>query len=126
MSYIPTEWKTGDIVTAEKLNKLEEGVASGGGGGGGALILHTIEDDEYVYLDKTAAEIIAAMPLVYVEIEAPLEGGAIGNAFLGMYVNDVPGYSEKDGVYFFNVLYDSIYSADSLNERPKYSTASPT
>lgn len=35
MSYIPTEWKTGDIVTAEKLNKLEEGVASGGGGGGG-------------------------------------------------------------------------------------------
>lgn len=34
MSYIPTEWKTGDIVTAEKLNKLEEGVASGGGGGG--------------------------------------------------------------------------------------------
>lgn len=40
MSYIPTEWQTGDIVTAEKLNKLEEGVASGGGGGGGAIILY--------------------------------------------------------------------------------------
>lgn len=27
MSYTPTEWKSGDIVTSEKLNKLELGVA---------------------------------------------------------------------------------------------------
>lgn len=27
MSYTPTAWQTGDVVTAEKLNKLEEGVA---------------------------------------------------------------------------------------------------
>lgn len=26
MSYTPTEWETGDVVTAEKLNKLEGGV----------------------------------------------------------------------------------------------------
>lgn len=26
MSYTPTEWKTGDIVSSQKLNKLEEGV----------------------------------------------------------------------------------------------------
>ena len=32
MSYTPTEWANGDIVTAEKLNKLENGVAAGGGG----------------------------------------------------------------------------------------------
>lgn len=30
MSYTPTNWQTGDVVTAEKLNKLENGVASGG------------------------------------------------------------------------------------------------
>lgn len=30
MAYTPTEWKTGDIVTAEKLNKLENGVSNGG------------------------------------------------------------------------------------------------
>ena len=32
MSYEPTIWKTGDIVSSEKLNKLEEGVANSGGG----------------------------------------------------------------------------------------------
>ena len=28
MSYTPTEWVTGDVVTAEKLNKLENGVSN--------------------------------------------------------------------------------------------------
>ena len=28
MSYTPTNWSTGDIVTAEKLNKLEQGIVS--------------------------------------------------------------------------------------------------
>ena len=26
MAYTPTEWQTGDVITAEKLNKLEQGV----------------------------------------------------------------------------------------------------
>lgn len=30
MSYEPTNWKTGDVVTSAKLNKLEEGVATVG------------------------------------------------------------------------------------------------
>ena len=30
MSYVPTQWKTGDIVTAEKLNNLENGAADKG------------------------------------------------------------------------------------------------
>lgn len=28
MSYTPTEWKTGDVVTSEKLNKVENGLAA--------------------------------------------------------------------------------------------------
>ena len=28
MSYTPTNWQTGDIITAERLNKLENGVAA--------------------------------------------------------------------------------------------------
>lgn len=32
MSYTPTQWETGDIVTAEKLNKLEAGVAGSADG----------------------------------------------------------------------------------------------
>ena len=31
MSYEPTNWKDGDLVTSAKLNKLEQGVANGGG-----------------------------------------------------------------------------------------------
>lgn len=30
MGYIPTEWQTGDIITAAKLNKAEEGIAQAG------------------------------------------------------------------------------------------------
>lgn len=29
MAYIPTAWKDGDTITADKLNKLEQGVTSG-------------------------------------------------------------------------------------------------
>ena len=32
MSYTPTTWATGDVITAEKLNKLEGGVANAGSG----------------------------------------------------------------------------------------------
>lgn len=31
MAYMPTNWQTGDVVTAEKLNKLENGVTRGNG-----------------------------------------------------------------------------------------------
>lgn len=30
MAYEPTEWKNGDIITAEKLNKIENGIANNG------------------------------------------------------------------------------------------------
>ena len=30
MSYTPTEWKTGDVITAEKLNHIEDGIMSAG------------------------------------------------------------------------------------------------
>lgn len=29
MSYTPTDWKTGDVITAEKLNNMESGIVSG-------------------------------------------------------------------------------------------------
>lgn len=57
MAYEPTTWKSGDVVTSTKLNKLENGVANAS-----ALIV-TIEDGEesgYV-ADATYAEIGAAI-----------------------------------------------------------------
>lgn len=54
MSYTPTTWAAGDTVTAAKLNKLEQGVASGG-----VLVVNmSLNNDETIgTLDKTWQEI---------------------------------------------------------------------
>lgn len=53
MSYKPTVWRDGDLVTASKLNKMEQGVA----GAGNILIVH----EGINGLDKTYAEIRDAL-----------------------------------------------------------------
>jgi hypothetical protein len=54
MSYTPTNWKSGDVVTSAKLNKLEQGVANAGGG---ALVVTATNGT----LDKTYQEVHDAM-----------------------------------------------------------------
>ena len=59
MSYTPTEWATGDIVTAEKLNKLEGGVEQASGGA--PFIVHATQTGQNTAtVDKTFAEIAEA------------------------------------------------------------------
>lgn len=55
MSYEPTNWKTGDVVTAPKLNKLEAGVANAGE----ILVVKAIAslDGSTTTLDKTWQQI---------------------------------------------------------------------
>ena len=48
MAYEPTNWKSGDVVTSTKLNKIEQGIVSNG-----MLLIH----DEDGILDKTWQEI---------------------------------------------------------------------
>lgn len=63
MAYTPTEWKSGDVITAEKLNKLEEGVASAGDGSSDSneFIINVSSDSQYnVVMDKTFDEVEAA------------------------------------------------------------------
>ena len=43
MSYTPTDWDIGDVITAEKMNKLEQAVA---GGGGYDLVLTVPQHDQ--------------------------------------------------------------------------------
>lgn len=63
MSYEPTNWQTGDVVTSQKLNKLEQGVADAGGGGGGNLVLHISYDEATTTFtaNYTAGEIKSAL-----------------------------------------------------------------
>lgn len=64
MTYEPTVWKDGDLVTSAKLNKLEQGVANGGG----TLIVNLSINESQVsgsgmppmICNKTAGEIYEA------------------------------------------------------------------
>ena len=64
MSYEPTQWNSGDVVTSAKLNNLENGVqeALAGGSGGGALVC-TADNNGVLY--HTWQEIHDAAPLVW-------------------------------------------------------------
>lgn len=59
MSYTPTNWNTGDTITAAAMNKIENGIANAGGASG----LITYENNE---LDKN-----------FNELQAMLESGVI-------------------------------------------------
>ena len=97
MAYTPTNWKDGDIISAEKMNKLEQGVAEGGGGvllvnvtegsddGGGSVAVNSVSPMRRVpssptfTADKTYAEVDAAVKagkmvyLVYNGVYIPLD-----------------------------------------------------
>lgn len=63
MSYTPTEWKNGDVITAEKLNKLEEGVQEALSEDCGVLVVTFTPDQNTLNVwvpNKTYAEILAA------------------------------------------------------------------
>ena len=94
MSYTPTEWKTGDVITAEKLNNMESGIA----GGQELFIIHatgiaTVPGTPTTpVLDKTHEEITNAiqngkMPVMIADVEASKVtlqfagyiGGAVGS-----------------------------------------------
>jgi hypothetical protein len=58
MSYTPTTWSNSDIITAEKLNKIENGIVEAGnsGGGGSGVLVCTI-DSGTAALNKTWQEV---------------------------------------------------------------------
>ena len=104
MSYTPTEWKTGDVITSSGLNKMEEGIAAASSGGGGALVTVAVysEVDQTLTLDKTAREIIAALPLAFVTEDSGVDDNhnyhrVIGYENYGEYVFAVESYEDSDG-----------------------------
>lgn len=86
MSYEPTNWKTGDVVTSAKLNKLEQGVASGGG----MVVTMTFASDTGKHsLDKNYKEISEAvqsgiMP-VFIEQTAETLYGVFSLSLFGFH-----------------------------------------
>lgn len=49
MAYTPTVWQDGDVISAEKMNKIESGLANGSGGG--CVYLTTdMDSGDYLYI----------------------------------------------------------------------------
>lgn len=59
MSYTPTNWQTGDTVTAEKLNKMEAGIELANDAF--VITLTPTEQDFSGTIDKTYDEIVASV-----------------------------------------------------------------
>lgn len=107
MAYEPTVWKSGDVVTSAKLNKLEQGVASGGG-------VLTVHEGEGKVLDKTWQEIYDAGFSV-LEL-------SVGGRTYGVLAQIVE--SDEDYVVVYvtlgQTLRPQIYVANSADGYPVY------
>lgn len=74
MSYEKNTWKTGDIVTSEKLNHMEEGIANGGDSGGGVTILNVTAQPDF---STSPPSTIYVPDKTYDEIKAAYDGGQV-------------------------------------------------
>lgn len=109
MAYEKQTWKTGDIITEEKLNHMEDGIASVG-----VLIVNEYFDEftEKQTLDKTWKEIYdALMNGIIVYLKCPDESSKY-------YIYALRGLSFTDG--YFAVFDERQYSTDSENGYPTF------
>jgi len=53
MSYTKQTWATGDTVTADKLNHMEDGIEGAGGGGGGFDVVISCDDNFFINNDTS-------------------------------------------------------------------------
>ena len=86
MAYTPTDWQTGDVVTADKLNKLEIGVARGNGIISGAF---NPETDE-VIINKSfddLTDMVADGTLPFLAVESDDDGLVLAPLLLLKYVD---------------------------------------
>ena len=127
MGYTPTEWKSGDVVTSAKLNKLEQGVAASGGGS--AFIVHVTTVGATSTLDKTYSEIYDAL-LTHIVLISEKDDiyGALSRMITCAY--------EKDGVYSVESPYCYVdnnsvswevttYTTDSEDGYPSFTVTLP-
>jgi hypothetical protein len=130
MSYTPTEWKTGDVITADKLNNMESGIAdagSGGSGSGDVLVVTVTESDGDYSCDKTFAEMSSCLNsggiLVFKVVLEPLEYYLYANnrdtidgniSAYGVDVSQNPTPEEED-ILYVNKSNITVYQDGSVD-----------
>lgn len=108
MSYTKHTWADGELVTAAKMNNIENGIEEASSGGG-VLVVHNANGT----LDKTWAEIDAA------DVAVIVSNGSAGGVTLHMR-EFVMGTVDEDGVYSVDAtgIGHTTYETDSADGYP--------
>lgn len=114
MSYVQHTWQNDELITAAKLNNLEEGVAAGGGGGSSSILFVTNDDGT---LDKTWQEIYDAMTssvlcVVIQSVVDEVEG------FASITSNIIQNIVLQEGVYSLYLDDGLPFIASTANDYP--------
>ena len=106
MSYEKTTWETGDIITAEKLNNIENGVESAQGGAFYAQV-EQVGEDTYGFANCEYADIV----------EAYNNGKVIIFVDLVEYMGSAVGVADDTGGFFGNgfMVTNSLETGTVLN-----------
>lgn len=117
MAYEPTNWKTGDVVTSAKLNKLEQGVAAGSG----VLVVHEAYDESAgtYTLDKTWQEIYDGIGagVGYFIFFASADAG-VDVEHRRLYFFSDAYYEPRESAYVVKTLGFTEYFADAPDDYP--------
>ena len=131
MSYTPTEWKSGDVITAEKLNHIEEGIENAGSSAVALIIspLDVTQEGHDLDFDKTFAEVDTAfragIPCLVAQEYTRDTDGASHQVYKRLsvvateevtYGNETYWNVEFNGYVFGHNTSDTILTADSPNE----------
>ena len=90
MSYDKQTWQRGDVITANKLNHMEDGIATGGGG---VLVVNRITEGQTTRLDHTWQEIRNA-PIAVISLD--------NGTYKTVYIVDETGID--DGEYWLTAI----------------------
>lgn len=123
MAYEPTNWQAGDVVTSAKLNKMEQGIASGAN----ILVAHAMQevvDNEssgeeasptVLKLDKTAREILDAdFTIVIIDIPESI----MANTTQILFIAAIQVNPETEAYQFSILTYNQPFVAATEDDYP--------
>lgn len=120
MAYTKQNWECGDLITADKMNHIEDGIEDASSGGGTTkLTVNVTESNGTFVMDKTWQEISDAFPNV--EVVFNMSGGVqqVGVSKV-RYLSAIPSY--KVTVTMQNIDSEPMeFSTSTSNGYPTYS-----
>lgn len=125
MSYEPTEWKTGDIVTSAKLNKMEQGIAAGSTGDTFITCEMSATNNSYPFVITNMDKVCDALDAIRENPETASQYVVLVNSSIGdfpstLYTFKPYFYADPDGIESGDHIRVSCWS--SLNPEQGYGT----